>query len=97
MYVVLLTYTQPLAAIEEGLPPHRQYLARHFATDTFLLAGPQVPRQGGVILVRAESRAEVEALIAEDPFHQKGLAEYQIIEFVARATSPALAAFVEAA
>ncbi|WP_417070228.1 YciI family protein [Niveibacterium terrae] len=97
MYVVLLTYTQPLSAIEEALLPHREYLARHFATDTFLLAGPQQPRKGGVILVRASSRAEVEALIAEDPFHQKGLAEYQIIEFVARATSPALAAFAEGA
>lgn len=95
MFVVLLSYTKPIAEIDAALAPHREYLARHFATGTMLLAGPQQPRTGGVILVRAKSRAEAEALIAEDPFHQLGLAEYRIVEFVAREASPALADFLE--
>ena len=95
MFVVLLTYTQPLHAIEEALLPHRQFLAKHFATETLLLAGPQQPRTGGGFIVRTENREALQALINEDPFHQKGLADYQIIEFVARGTSPTLAAFLE--
>lgn len=82
MFLILLNYIQPLVAIETQLAAHRAFLQHHYAQGTLLLSGRKEPRDGGVILARAQSRAEVEALIRQDPFHQAGIAEYQIIEFV---------------
>ena len=39
------------------------------------------PRVGGVIMMKAESSEAVNAIIAEDPFHINGIADYQIVEF----------------
>jgi len=36
---------------------------------------------GGVIMIKAESRIAVDAIIAEDPFNINGIADYQIVEF----------------
>lgn len=32
-------------------------------------------------MMKAESREAVNAIIAEDPFHINGIADYQIVEF----------------
>ena len=32
-------------------------------------------------MMKAESREAVDAIIAEDPFHINGIADYQIVEF----------------
>ena len=81
MFVVIVTYLRPLSEVDAAVPDHRAFLARHYAAGTFLLSGPQVPRTGGVILARNVSRDELTALLAEDPFSQRGLAEYRIVEF----------------
>ena len=47
--------------------------------ESFLLPGRRCPGRGGVILVRAQSRAEVEKIIGEDPFN--AVADYRVIEF----------------
>ena len=49
----------------------------------------------GVIIVRADSRAQVEAVIAEDPFYQAKLAEYQITQFIPTKTAADLDAYRE--
>lgn len=46
--------------------------------ESFLLPGRRCP-DGGVILCRAQSRAEVEKIIGEDPFN--AVADYRVIEF----------------
>ena len=35
----------------------------------------------GIILAAGRSKAEIEALIREDPFHKHGLADFRVIEF----------------
>lgn len=96
MFLILVSYKKPLEEIDRLLADHRQFLARHFASGHFLFAGRQEPRTGGLILAQAKDKAEVEAIIAQDPFKTEGAAEYQIIEFVAAMTADALAAFKEA-
>ena len=81
MFVVIVTYLRPLSEVDAAVADHRAFLARHYAAGTFLLSGPQVPRSGGVILARNVSREALTALLAEDPFSQRGLAEYRIVEF----------------
>jgi len=81
MFIVLLEYLKPLEHIEAHLAEHREFLDRHFSSGLFLTSGPKVPRTGGVILVKAESRPELESILGQDPFHRESLAQYQVIEF----------------
>lgn len=46
-----------------------------------IASGPQTPRVGGVILIKAESRAVVDSIIEQDPFNINGVADYRIVEF----------------
>lgn len=81
MFVVLLHYMQPIAAVERRLGEHRAFLDRHFAAGHFVASGAQVPRVGGVILARGMSRQQLDEVLAEDPFHRDQIAQYQVIEF----------------
>lgn len=82
MFVVSLIYTASLAKIDASLEAHVAYLDRHYANGNFLLSGRKLPRTGGVILAAAASRAELYAILAEDPFYKAGLASYESTEFV---------------
>ena len=81
MYLIILTYQKDLSEVEKHLEAHRAYLDKHYASGHFVASGAQVPRKGGVILCKAGNRGEVEAIIAQDPFHEHQIATYQIIEF----------------
>ena len=74
MFVLILTYKAPIEKVIELLEAHCCYLDKYYAAS-----GPQVPQTGGVILCRAQSRAEVEKIIGEDPFN--AVADYRVIEF----------------
>lgn len=96
MFVVLLTYTRPLAAVDALIPAHREFLQRMYETGTFLLSGRKEPRDGGVILASATSALELESVLAQDPFHIHGVANYQVIEFFPTMAAPALQSLVGA-
>jgi uncharacterized protein YciI len=82
LYVIILRYCAPLDELDRHLDAHRAYLRRHYAAGHFLLSGRQEPRVGGIILARAESRAEIERWTTEDPFHQAGVAKYDIFAWM---------------
>ena len=90
MFLVVLTYIQPLEAVDAHLGAHRDYLRRCYDAGVFLLSGPRVPREGGVILAQAESLSALEAILAEDPFQIHGLARYDIVAFTPGMAAPAL-------
>jgi uncharacterized protein YciI len=71
----------PLADIDAAMKPHMAFLRKHYADGTFLISGRKVPRDGGVILAVCESREKLEAIMREDPFCSRGLAEFRLIEF----------------
>ena len=81
MFIAILTYKKPLEEVDRHLQAHREYLAEHYAAGDFIASGPQTPRVGGVIMMKAENRAVVDAIIAQDPFNINGIADYQIVEF----------------
>ncbi|WP_418822115.1 YciI family protein [Parabacteroides johnsonii] len=81
MFIAILTYKKPLGEVDKYLQAHREYLAKHYAAGDFIASGPQTPRVGGVIMIKANCHESVEAVIAEDPFHINGIADYQIVEF----------------
>ena len=81
MFIAILTYKKPLSEVDRFLAAHREYLAKHYAAGDFITSGPQTPRVGGVIMMTVDSRATVDAIIAEDPFNINGISDYQIVEF----------------
>ncbi len=81
MFIAILTYKKPLEEVDRFLQSHRDYLAEHYAAGDFIASGPQNPRVGGVIMIKASDRETVKDIISQDPFNTNGIADYQIVEF----------------
>jgi uncharacterized protein YciI len=81
MFVIELIYKVPLEEIDAAMRAHMAFLKKHYAAGDFLVSGRKIPRDGGIILAVGKSRAQIEALVAEDPFCKQGLAECRVIEF----------------
>jgi uncharacterized protein YciI len=81
MFVIELIYKAELSEIDAAMRSHMAYLKKHYAGGRFLVSGRKVPRDGGIILALGESREQVEAVVREDPFVSRGLADFRIIEF----------------
>jgi uncharacterized protein YciI len=88
MFIIELIYKAELSEIDASMADHMAYLNKHYAAGRFMMSGRKVPREGGIIVATGESRAEVEALVAEDPFVARGLAEFRVIEFRASQRAP---------
>ena len=95
MFIVELTYKAPLEQIDAHMKPHVAFLNKYYAAGNFLVSGRQIPRKGGIIVALAESRERIEAIMAEDPFCSRGLAEVRIIEFRASQKAPDLPGRIE--
>lgn len=52
MFIAILTYKKPLSEVDNYLSAHREYLAKHYAIGDFITSGPQIPRIGGVIMIK---------------------------------------------
>jgi uncharacterized protein YciI len=81
MFVIELVYKADLEKIDAHMAEHVRFLKKYYADGTFLVSGRKIPRDGGIILAAGKSKAQIEALIKEDPFHKHGLAEFRVIEF----------------
>lgn len=95
MFVLELTYTAPLEAVDAVLEAHVAWLDEQYERGVFLASGRKNPRDGGVIIAAAGDRARIEKIAAGDPFVTAGVCAYRITEFVATKTAPALEAFGE--
>ncbi|WP_431041387.1 YciI family protein [Streptomyces sp. P1-3] len=95
MFVLELTYTAPMERVDALLEEHVAWLDEQYAAGVFLASGRKQPRDGGVILAVAESRAAIEKIAAADPFTVAGVCAYRITEFIATKTAPGLADYRE--
>ena len=82
VFIILLSYIKPLSEVDRFVGEHREFLERYYASGHFLLSGRKEPRNGGVILSKADTRAETESIVLNDPFNREHIAEYEIIEFL---------------
>jgi uncharacterized protein YciI len=81
VFIAISMYLKPLEEVDRFYPEHFAWLEGHYASGHFLASGPRLPRIGGLIIARAESRGAFASILAEDPFEQNGLAKYEIFEF----------------
>lgn len=82
IFIVNITYTAELSRVDRFIDKHIAFLERHYQQGLFLLSGPKQPRTGGFILAQADSLAELQAIVAQDPFYRETLADYTITEFI---------------
>lgn len=82
MFILVLKYICPLQEIDNHLEAHIDFLNKYYTLKKFICSGRQNPRTGGIILCKCSDRNEVEAIIKEDPFYDKKLVEYEMIEFI---------------
>ncbi|MEL6732255.1 MAG: YciI family protein [Bacteroidota bacterium] len=87
MFIIELTYKVELEKVDAHLEAHVEYLKKQYANQTFIASGRKVPRTGGVILSKVESKEALLKVLDEDPFKVHGLADYRIVEFVPSMTS----------
>ena len=97
MFVIELIYKVDLAQIDAHMAAHMKFLRKHYANGTFLVSGRKIPRDGGIILAVGKGRSEIEAIVREDPFVQRGLAEFRVIEFRASQQADDIQARIEKA
>src|SRR6185436_10666267 len=81
MFVIELIYKADLADIDAHMKAHVTFLKKYYAAGHFLVSGRKIPRDGGIIIAVGESRQQIQAIIEEDPFYARGLADFRIVEF----------------
>ncbi len=81
MFVIELIYKAPLPEIDAHMKAHMAFLTAQYAAGHFVVSGRKVPRDGGIIIAVGDSRAQIEAIVRQDPFCSRGLADFRIIEF----------------
>jgi len=80
-FAVIYTYTDDDELRLRTRPAHREYLV---AQPTLLVAGAWAPDEpaGGLLIFRAQDRAEVQAVVDSDPYSTAGvIADVQIREW----------------
>jgi uncharacterized protein YciI len=92
MFVIELTYKAALTEIDKHMKAHVAFLNKHYAAGRFVVSGRKIPREGGIILAVGGTKSEVEAVMREDPFVARGLADFRVVEFRASQRAPDLPA-----
>lgn len=85
LFIVTLTYRRPASDLDAQLDAHRRWLATHTRSGHIITAGPLEPKTGGLIVAACETRAELDALLADDPF-----VIHQLVDVHVLASAPAI-------
>ena len=63
------------------LDQHLAYQHKQHSAGNILFSGPTPDRTVGIIVIKAGSRQEAEAIADEDPFHAEGVRKYEMLEW----------------
>ncbi len=76
---MISTYLRPLEEVDAARSDHFRFMDELEAAGHVVGAGRQDPATGGIVLLRADSADAAAALMADDPYMQRGLAEYRAV------------------
>jgi uncharacterized protein YciI len=82
LYIVSLKYKVPLEEADKVFPEHIAYIEKYHAAGKYIISGRREPRIGGVLIAANCTRDEIENIVAEDPYNQKGIADFEIIDLI---------------
>jgi uncharacterized protein len=72
-FAAIAVYTTDASTIAKARPAHREYLNGLIQQGKLVISGPFSDDSGGLLVYEAETAAQVEKLIAEDPFAIQGV------------------------
>lgn len=73
VYAVRYTYNDQADTLAATRPTHRAWLADRLAAGDLLVSGPFTDAPGALLVFRASSRDDVDALLAQDPYAAAGV------------------------
>jgi len=82
--LAIIRYRRPLDEVVANTDDHRAYLRTLHAAGTLLASGPFDPRTGGAMVLRLpdeNTAAALDAVRDGDPFWQRGIAQYELLEW----------------
>lgn len=84
MFIISITVNSDVSDDErnEKFPFHAEWLKKYYDAGNFLILGPcvGVDAHAGIIMARANSREDLQKILAEDCFYPH-LASYEVKEF----------------
>ena len=82
--LILIRYRRPLDEVLAATDDHRTYLRELKSRGILLVSGPLEPRTGGALLLRlpGDDPAALDAIRDADPYWQRGLAYYELLQWV---------------
>jgi uncharacterized protein len=72
-FAAIVSYTPDASIVAKARPAHREYLTGLQEQGKLVISGPFADDRGGLLVYEAETPAQVEKLIAEDPFATQGV------------------------
>jgi len=81
MFIVELTYKKPLEEVEKHVETHRVFIKAGVEAGHFMMAGPKVPRTGGIVIADFKDLSTCQAYFQQDSFYQFDMADFKFIEF----------------
>ncbi len=72
-YAAIAVYTSDASTIAKARPAHREYLTTLIQQGKLVISGPFSDDSGGLLVYESETAAQVDELIAEDPFATEGV------------------------
>jgi uncharacterized protein YciI len=90
MFTLVITFIKSPEEVTKHADGHFAWAKKYADQGVFLIAGPKKSRLGGSIIVKSIERSQLKKIIAEDPYFQLELVEYQIIDFDCVYTAPEL-------
>ncbi|KTD33817.1 YCII domain-containing protein [Legionella nautarum] len=81
MFIIQLTYKEPINEVDKYLQAHREFLEYYYKQGLLIASGPMKPRTGGIIIAATNDRVKLEEIFKQDPYYLAEIADYQIIEF----------------
>lgn len=81
MFLINIKYKVSFNIIDQYLKAHRDFLALGYKKNYFVVSGPKVPRDGGIIISQLKDQDLLQKFLEDDPFLKHNLAEYEIIAF----------------
>ncbi|MFZ4522973.1 MAG: YciI family protein [Bacteroidales bacterium] len=94
MFAVHSIYLKPIEEVDKHLDAHRAFLKTLYAKGITVCSGPQIPRTGGFILLKAASKEDAAEIMKNDPYSIHGVAEYSFIEFEVKSYAEGFEQFI---
>lgn len=80
MFIVFLRFSDNRKRAAQFLEGHNAWIKSGFDSGTFLLVGSLQPSAGGIVLAHNVDRADLDALVQEDPFVAERVVSAEIHE-----------------